>query len=99
MLLVLVCSACSSGTEETIVGQWRSNEESVVFYSNIEFFSDGTHVTETPGWSGTYTAENSRLRISGKLYSEVFSYELSDGEETLVLSDELGNSIIYNRVH
>ena len=99
MLSVVLLMSCGNGTKDDIVGLWKSSGKESVFYNSIEFFSDGTHVTETPSWSGTYTTDGNRLRISGKLYGEVFSFEISDNGNKLTLTNELGYSKSYERAN
>lgn len=94
VVVILLCS-CKNSTKNDIVGLWKSTGEEGVFYNSIEFFSDGTHITETQSWSGTYTTDGNRLRISGKLYSDVFSFELSDSGNQLTLTNSLGYSKVY----
>ena len=97
ILLLVLLTACSSGTKNDIVGLWKSSGDESIFYNSIEFFSDGTHVTETQSWSGTYTTDGNRLRISGKLYGEVFLYEITDSGNKLTLTNSLGYSKTYKR--
>lgn len=97
MLLVMMLTACGGSTQNGIVGLWKSSGDESIFYNSVEFFSDGTHVTETPGWSGTYTTDGNRLRISGKLYGEVFSFEITDNGNKLTLTNNLGYSKFYKR--
>ncbi len=100
LLIILVFLLCSCGNSTNdIVGLWESSGSENIFYNSVEFFSDGTHVTETPGWSGTYTTDGNRLRISGKLYSEVFSFELSNNGNQLILTNSLGYSKTYARAN
>lgn len=95
ILLAMILGLCSNSSSNDIVGLWKSTGKEDVFYNSIEFFSDGTHITETPGWCGTYTTDENRLRISGKLYSEVFTFRLDKNE--LTLTNSLGYSKIYSR--
>lgn len=97
--LVVFLSACAGNTKNDIVGLWKSSGDESIFYNSVEFFSDGTHITETPGWSGTYTTDGNRLRISGKLYGEVFSFEITDNGNELILTNELGYSKTYARTN
>ena len=99
MLIVILLCSCGSNSKNDIVGYWKSSGDESIFYNSVEFFSDGTHITETPGWSGTYTAEGSRLRISGKLYGEVFSYKITNGGNQLTLTNNLGHSKTYSRAN
>lgn len=99
MLLVMLLTACGGSTKNHIVGLWKSSGNESIFYNSVEFFSDGTHVTETPGWSGTYTTDGNRLRISGKLYGEVFSYKITNKGNELILTNSLGNSKTYARAN
>lgn len=98
-LLVVLLTACGAGTKNEIVGLWKSSGDESIFYNSVEFFSDGTHITETPSWSGTYTTDGNRLRISGKLYGEVFSFEITDNGNELILTNSLGYSKTYNRAN
>ncbi len=95
ILVFLLCS-CGNATND-IVGLWKSTGSESIFYNSVEFFSDGTHVTKHPSWSGTYTTDGNRLRISGQMYGEVFSYELSDNGNQLTLTNSLGYSKTYTR--
>lgn len=99
VLLIVLFTTCGGSTKSDIVGVWKSSGKESIFYNSIEFFSDGTHVTETPVWSGTYTADGNRLRISGKLYDEVFSFEITDNGNKLTLTNELGYSKSYERAN
>lgn len=106
ILLIFVCVAvillfysCGLSSKSSIVGKWESDEESGVFYDNIEFFSDGTYVTEVASWNGTYTMGKDRLRFSGVLHSEVFSFKISGGGKMLTLTNDRGYSKIYVRVN
>lgn len=99
MLLVVLLTACGGSTKNNIVGLWESSGDESIFYNSVEFFSDGTHITETPGWSGTYTTDGNRLRISGKLYGEVFSFKITDNGNELTLTNSLGYSKTYARTN
>jgi len=99
MLLIVLLTACGGSTKNDIVGLWKSSGDESIFYNSVEFFSDGTHITETPGWSGTYTTDGNRLRISGKLYGEVFSFEITDNGNKLILTNSLGYSKTYARTN
>ncbi|MBR5239810.1 MAG: hypothetical protein IKW04_04465 [Clostridia bacterium] len=98
---ILCLTACGGGgsTKNNIVGLWKSSDGSDLFYNTIEFFSDGTQMTEAASWSGTYTVEGNRLRISGKLYGEVFSYQITNNGNTLILTSESGYSKTYTRAN
>ncbi len=99
MLFIVLLTACGGSTKNDIVGLWKSSGDESIFYNSVEFFSDGTHITETPGWSGTYTTDGNRLRISGKLYGEVFSFEITDKGNKLILTNSLGYSKTYARTN
>lgn len=99
ILIVLLLTACGGSAKNDIVGLWKSSGEESIFYNSVEFFSDGTHVTETPGWSGTYTIDGNRLRISGKLHVEVFSFKITDNGNKLIITNSLGYSKTYARTN
>lgn len=99
ILMVLLLAACGDSAKNSIVGSWKSSGEERIFYNSVDFFSDGTHVTETAGWSGTYATDGNRLRITGKLYGEVFTYEITNNGNELILTNSLGYSKKYTRTN
>ena len=95
MLCSFLLCGCNS---KSIVGKWVGDGNKGVFYDEIEFFSDGTQVTEHISWSGSYSTDGNRLAIIGRVYSETFTYELRDGGDVLALINSNGTEKEYTRV-
>ena len=93
--MLLLCS-CGASPESKIVGQWVS-DGGKVFYNEIEFFDNGSYITQHVSWSGNYDISGNRIALNGKVYSEALSFEFED-DDTLILINELGTEQIYKKV-
>lgn len=108
MIAVLTISivACGSSSK-ALVGRWEYNSSQSkwskgdVRLSELEFFSDGTYSSNIDGYSGTYTIENNRLRLSISGYSRkdmIRSYSFDQGK--LILDDDQGyDHWVYDRLN
>lgn len=86
VILLFNLAACGS-KESKIVGRWESTDRTND-YSYIEFFSDGTYVTDWANYNGTYSIDGDRLRLSGVLVSDrVYTFEISG--KTLTLDSDV----------
>ncbi len=84
LLTLTIFTACGGSN---LTGRWTSVDGD--YY--IEFFSDGTYITDDANYSGDYSAENGRMKLSGILVPDlVFSYTKSGN--TLKLTDESGET-------
>lgn len=103
MLSSVLC-ACSKGgsflKQNSIVGRWENEDE--IEYSSFpdeyEFFSDGTYDTERASWCGTYSIDDDRIKIKGVLNTVVYTFEIEDGGNTLILTNDAGFSAEYGRI-
>lgn len=81
--LVLILSSCGASS---IVGRWESIDEDQSF-SEFEFFSDGTYASNRSNYSGNYSIDGDRLRLSGILVSDrTFTFEI-DGDNLKLYED------------
>lgn len=93
LILVLgLLTACGSATSG-LVGRWEATDVGIYAgarrLSRLEFFSDGTYTSNSPNFSGSYSVENSRMRLSGILFQDLsVSFKVSGNQ--LTLSDDDG---------
>lgn len=83
------------------MGRWKAVSEGVELdYGDIDeldFFSDGTYSSNLTNYSGGYSVDENRLKISGILDEALtFTFEL-DGD-TVIIYEENGDTVEYNRV-
>lgn len=75
-ILLVTLAACGSSSSK-IVGRWVSTDRTND-YSYIEFFSDGTYVTDWANYNGTYSIDGDRLRLSGRLVNDrIYTFKIS----------------------
>ncbi len=79
IVLVVLLSRCGGSP---IIGQWEAADAPFMSLGygtikKLEFFSDGTYNSNHPNYSGSYSIEGNRLKISGILVSsETFSFKV-----------------------
>ncbi len=95
----LLCGCGSSSS--SLVGRWEAVDDGVeVDYGDLdelEFFSDGTYSSDLDNYSGGYSVDGNRIKLSGIIASAyTFSFEVSGN--TLTMYDDNGNEFTYNKV-
>lgn len=85
VLMMLICCACSSGSQLT--GSWvveGSEGAPWNFPDEVTFFSDKTCVVD--GFSGEYSTQKGSLKLA--LLGSAYIYDYNVSKSTLVLSDD-----------
>ena len=88
-------------SEDSLVGRWEAVDDGVeVDYGDLdelEFFSDGTYSSDSSNYSGGYSVDGDRIKLSGIIASAYsFSFEVSGN--TLTMYDNDGNEYQYKKV-
>ena len=104
LLLIFVCVIITTGmcacrkkdNEDLIIGYWKLTSDSGRDY--MEFFDDGSFVTDSASWCGTYAITGNRLRLTGRLEAIVFDFEFDKNGDRLTLITESGHSYDYERI-
>ena len=85
--LVVVILSGRSGSENKIVGCWRYVEKEGIGSPDItylEFFSDGTYVSNGKNYDGKYSIDDSRIKLEGTLVKpKVYLFEIKGDMLTL----------------
>ncbi len=99
-VIVALLSACGSSAS-SLVGRWEAVDKGVeVSYgrlSSLEFFSDGTYNSSSSHYSGSYSVEGNRMRISGIIASD-YSFTFDVSGSTLTVYDDNGDAYEYSKV-
>ena len=100
MLIVALLAAC--GSKSSLVGRWEAVDDGVeVDYGDLdelEFFSDGTYTSDSDNYSGSYSVDGNRLRISGVIASSYsFDFKVS-GNSLIIHDDENDRDCEYTKV-
>jgi hypothetical protein len=89
-------SLVGSGTSNSsLVGKWLPSEGAKIGYgsdfpSSMEFFSDGTLVTEggtKTGYNGTYSIVDGKLKLTADGQARAFGYEIRGSRLTLTYAN------------
>lgn len=99
-VIVALLSACGS-SKSALVGSWEAVDKGVeVSYgrlSSLEFFSDGTYNSSSSHYSGSYSVEGNRMRISGIIASD-YSFTFDVSGSTLTIYDDDGEAYKYSKM-
>ena len=72
-LLTVLLTAC--GADSSIEGRWeipgRGDETSTSDLVKLEFFDDGTYVSNRSNYAGSYSVDGDRLRLEGIMVEPV----------------------------
>lgn len=81
LLITTILSGCVSSAS-SLVGLWRGDRISVGLgsISELEFFSDGTYNSNHPNYTGNYSVDGDRLKLSGLLVSDLTYNFKVDGD-------------------
>ena len=73
-LTTVICLLCAflltgcGNSSKALVGRWVKNDDSgYSYFTYLEFFSDGTYDSDHPNYSGNYSIDGNRIRLSGIL--------------------------------
>ena len=90
LLILSVLTACGKTPQEELVGYWEKVDGTHAF-KNIEFFNDGTYVTNRSNYEGDYSISNDRIKFEGVLVdSKTYTYKVDDDTLTFYnTSDEV----------
>lgn len=98
-IMIGLLSACGSSAS-AVVGRWEAVDRGVeVDYgrlSELEFFSDGTYNSSSSNYSGSYSIDGNRIRISGVIAS-AYSFTFDVNGNTLTICDDSGNGYEYTK--
>lgn len=90
VILIFLFSRCGGAP---LVGQWEATGDNVMYLGympikELEFFSDGTYTSNSPNYSGNYSIEGNRLKLSGILVSpETLSFKVRGNILSLYLPE------------
>lgn len=94
MILAVALIGCSSkSASDLIVGQWivPGEEDRAGTTSDLvalEFFSDGTYVSNRSNYSGGYSIDDDRIKLDGVLAEPLtFTFELNEDTLTFYYDD------------
>ncbi len=93
--IALILALCSCSAQKRLVGKWEVVEGDF-FSDSIEFFSDGTYITEIGNFNGDYSVDGNRIKFGGILYSKVGTFKVSGNK--LVIKNDAGGVATYRRV-
>lgn len=101
MLIAALLTAC--GSKSSLVGRWEAVDHGIQggwagpHLSELEFFSDGTYVSSSDNYTGSYTIEGDRIKLPGVLMETlVATFDISG--DTLTLYDDEGDAYQYTKV-
>ncbi|MBP3570084.1 MAG: hypothetical protein J6K04_13090 [Lachnospiraceae bacterium] len=93
LLAISVLIGCGSSK---LKGQWEAVTPPEYFFTEIEFFSDGTYASNQSNHNGTYSVDGDRLRISGILVEDkTFTYKVKG--DTLYLEASNGVEYVFEK--
>ena len=97
-MIICIMGACQKSPEAKITGRWRLAEDSSSFLNRLEFFSDGTYVSNHANYEGSYSIDDNRIRLQGILVdTKSFTYQLKG--DILTFYDDGGDVYcVYERV-
>lgn len=85
--LVVVILSGHSGSENKIVGCWRYVKDERIGRPDItylEFYSDGTYVSNATNYDGKYSIDGNRIKLEGTLVKpKVYLFEIKGDVLTL----------------
>ena len=82
MLILVVFSTCGN-PKDALVGQWNKTSGGTSLHY-LELFSDGTYTSDYSNYNGTFSVDDTRLRLSGILVEDlIFSFEVKEKELSL----------------
>ena len=87
LMLVIATTFCGcQSNEDKIVGYWKNVEGGR--FSYLEFFSDGTYDSSHVNYSGNYSMDGNRLKLTGILVeTKVYTFEIKGNTLNLLYSD------------
>lgn len=103
--LGIVLSGCKS-TKDMVVGQWEIedavgitiNSYGVTYLRSLEFFSDGTYNSNHVNYSGSYSIDGNRIKLTGILMSTlVYTFEIKGDTLYLYPSSSTDSYLEYKR--
>lgn len=102
VMIVILLVGCGEKSA-SLVGTWETDEKEEVDFGYFELYSDGTGLEkeELGTFSIKWTDENGKLKITldtGFLGTLAFSYSYELTEDTLILTNDEGESATYTRV-
>lgn len=98
LLICIVLPGCKS-TEDMIIGQWEivdavgitAGSWDVTYLSYLEFFSDGTYVSNHVNYSGNFSVNSTRLKLTGILMPTLtYTFEIKGNKLYLYPNSERG---------
>jgi len=88
VVVVAVClfAGCSKTPQEELAGRWEVEGKGKFDY--LEFFEDGTYVSDESNYEGDYSISGDRIKLEGVLVdSKTYTYEVSGDKLTLYNND------------
>lgn len=70
VLILALLASCGSPSSK-IVGRWTEVTDDRKLFSYIEFFSDSTYISSDPNYSGHYSIDGNRIKLSGILMEDL----------------------------
>lgn len=98
MLTMIMLVSCGGSKESYLIGRWSIDENYHSSLEELEFFSDGTYVSDHPNYEGNYSVDNDRIRLTGILVdSKTYTFDVN--KITLTFYDDDGEVYcVYNKV-
>lgn len=88
-ILISMLAGCG---QSALVGRWTDTNGGY-----FEFFSDGTYTSSESNYSGDYSTDGDRLRLSGVLVNDVtLSYKVK-GNELIIYSEDGDMSKVFTK--
>lgn len=79
LAMMIVITSCGS-SQDALEGKWTKTDGGIMF-NEVEFFKDGTYVSDHANYNGAYSIESDRIKFSGTLVEPVtLSYKI-DGNK------------------
>lgn len=87
IISVIIISSCGNSANK-LIGHWSTGEKGTL--SELEFFSDGSYVSSSSNYEGSYSVDSNRIRLNGILVDSLtFTFEVNNN--SLILYDNDGD--------
>ncbi len=107
LLICITLPGCKS-TEDMIIGQWEivdavgitAGSWNVTYLKRLEFFNDGTYVSNHVNYSGNFSINSSRLKLTGILMPTLtYTFEIKGDALYLYPNSSSSSYIEYKRAN
>ena len=107
MLISLILPGCKR-TEDMIIGRWEivdavgitAGSWDVTYLRHLEFFEDSTYISNHVNYSGSYSINSTRLKLTGILMPTLtYTFEIKGDMLYLYPSSSTSSYIEYKRIN